>query len=245
MDPDTALGKIRKLLAMAEAEGLTEQARESYNDKAADLIAQYGIDRALLEEAAPTRAVAGDVVLDIDRPYARDKIMLLGSIAGPLGCRLVHRTQPLPGATAHAAHLFGMAADLERTQLLYTSLLIQQAHALALVEVPRSQDPRAFRRSWMAGFAAAVQFRLTRAETLARDSRERADAGGPTHSVALVLADRMARVEQHVADTYPRLRPMRSRQLSGSGAPAGFQAGQRADIGTGNRVARQPRHREL
>ncbi|SBW27695.1 DUF2786 domain-containing protein [Protofrankia symbiont of Coriaria ruscifolia] len=243
MDADAALGKIRKLLAMAEAEGLPEQARESYNDKAADLIAQYGIDRALLEEAVPTRAVAGDVVLNIDHPYARDKITLLAGIAGPLGCRLIHRTHPLLGATAHTAHLFGMAADLERTQILYTSLLVQQAHALALVRVPPSEDARAFRRSWMAGFAIAVQDRLTKAEAAARERHRQGPACG--RSVELVFADRSARVDRHVAEVYPRLRTTRSRNLSGSGGPAGFQAGQRADIGTDNRVAGNPRRKQL
>ncbi|AEH10960.1 MULTISPECIES: DUF2786 domain-containing protein [Protofrankia] len=243
MDADAALGKIRKLLAMAEAEGLPEQARESYNDKAADLIAQYGIDRALLEETAPTTATAGDVVLGVDHPYARDKITLLAAIAGPLGCRLIHRTNPLGGAIAHAAHLFGMAADLERTQILYTSLLVQQAHALALVRVPPAEDVRAFRRSWMAGFAAAVQSRLTAAESGARERHRSGHAGG--RSVDLVLADRSARVDRHVGEVYPRLRTTRSRNLSGSGGLAGFQAGQRADIGAGSRLASRPHRKQL
>ena len=70
---DALLGRVRKLLAMAEAEGLTDAARETYNAKAAELIAQYGIDRALVEEAGPTRVAAADLVLDIHPPYARDK----------------------------------------------------------------------------------------------------------------------------------------------------------------------------
>ena len=239
MNSDALLGRVRKLLAMAEAEGLTEAARETYNAKAAELIAQYGIDRALVEEAGPTRVAAADLVLDIHPPYARDKITLLASIVAPLGCRLVHRTERRQGGTGHSAHLFGMEADLTRAQLLFTSLLVQQAHGLAVAVVPAWEDARAFRRSWLAGFAVAVQQRLTAAERAARAAAEPAaarTAGVP--SVALVLADRSARVDEHLASVYPRLRAARGRQLSGSGGHAGYDAGQRADLDTDKRVDR-------
>ncbi len=198
MNPDALLGRVRKLLAMAEAEGLAEAAREAYNIKAAELIAQYGIDRALVEEAAPSRVAAADLVVSVDSPYARDKISLLASIAAPLGCRLVHRTVRRDHGTEHSAHLFGMDADIGRVQLLFTSLLVQQAHGLAVIRPPRHEDPRAFRRSWMAGFALAVAQRLTRAERTAREraqaqQREDADVGLGGPSVAVVLADRSQR----------------------------------------------------
>jgi hypothetical protein len=240
MNSDALLGRVRKLLAMAEAEGLGEAARETYNAKAAELIAQYGIDRALLEEAGPTRVAAADLVVEIHPPYARDKITLLASIVAPLGCRLVHRTERRPGGTGHIAHLFGMEADLTRAQLLFTSLLVQQAHGLAVAVVPPWEDPRAFRRSWMAGFAVAVQQRLATAESAARAAAEPAAAEQGRSSVALVLADRSARVDEHLASVYPRLRAARGRQLSGSGGHAGYDAGQRADLGTQGRVTHQP-----
>jgi catechol 2,3-dioxygenase-like lactoylglutathione lyase family enzyme len=245
MNSDALLSRVRKLLAMAEADGLPQEARETYNAKAAELIAQYGIDRALLEESGPEPVSAADLVLEIHPPYARDKISLLASIAGPLGCRLVHRTERRAVGTGHAAHLFGMEADLGRTQLLFTSLLVQQAHGLALARPPAWEDARAFRRSWMAGFAVAVRDRLVTAERVAR---ERAD-GDPTRvkatSVALVLANREARVDAHLASRYPKLRTMRARQLSGSGGQEGYVAGERADLGTGNRVASGARRRAL
>lgn len=254
MNPDALLGRVRKLLAMAEAEGLPDAARESYNAKAAELIAQYGIDRALIEDGSPTGPAAGDIVMGIDAPYARDKISLLASVADPLGCRLVHRTAPSPagsgGATLHSAHLFGMAVDIERVQMIYTSLLVQQAHGLAAARPPTWEDPRAFRRSWMAGFAVAVRDRLAQAEEAARRRAEEsrvadpATAGSATRrSVAVVLAGREGLVEAHLARVYPRLRTTRTRQLSGSGGRDGYQAGQRADLGEGRRVPSQRRAR--
>ncbi|SNQ45744.1 conserved hypothetical protein [Frankia canadensis] len=241
MNPDALLGRVRKLLAMAEGEGLTEAAREAYNTKAAELIAQYGIDRALLEAAEPRRAAA-DLVVTVESPYARDKISLLASVATPLGCRLVHRTMRRAQGVEHSAHLFGMDADIQRVQLLFTSLLVQQVYGLAAVRPPRCEDPRAYRRSWMAGFALAVAERLTKAEWTAREraqARQRAEPaeepGGP--SVAVVLADRSRRVDAHMATVYPRLRTPRARQLSGSGGREGYQAGERADLGYDNRIS--------
>lgn len=234
MKTDALLGRIRKLLAMAEAEGLTEAARETYNAKAAALIAQYGVDRALLEDDQPGTFAAADLELVVDPPYARDKAQLLAAVALPLGCRLVHRTRRVGTTASHRGHLFGMPADLERVQLLFTSLLVQQALGLAVAVAPAYEDPRAFRRSWIAGFAAAVHDRLVETE---RSAKEQAEASrGAGRSVELVLADRSDRVDAHVVSVYPKLRSMRSRQLSGSGRGAGYQAGERADLGAGGRV---------
>lgn len=237
MDSDVLLGRVRKLLAMAEADELPDEARETYNAKAAELIAQYGIDRALVEESQPQRATAADLVVETDPPYARDKIDLLASVAVPLGCQLIRRSRRTGASTLHSAHLFGMGADLDRAQLLFTSLLVQQAHALALTPPPAREDPRAFRRSWMAGFSSAVYNRLVEAESVARSRAARKQDGQPAGcSVELVLADRHARVEEHVRNLYPRLRTSRSRQLTGSGAGAGYRAGEDADLGLGGRV---------
>jgi hypothetical protein len=243
MKTDALLSRIRKLLAMAEAEGLGDAARETYNAKAAALIAQYGVDRALLEESQPRLFAAADLELVVEPPYARDKAQLLAAVALPLGCRLVHRTRRAGTTVTHSGHLFGMSADLERVQLLFTSLLVQQALGLAVAVPPDYEDARAFRRSWMAGFAAAVHDRLVAAE---RAARERAEADRNSgSSVALVLADRSARVEAHVVSVYPKLRTMRSRQLSGSGRGAGYHAGESADLGINGRVGSASTRRVL
>jgi Protein of unknown function (DUF2786) len=229
MDSDAKLNTIRKLLAMAEAEGLTDAARETYTAKAADLIAQYGIDRALVEATGPTRAEASDVMIDIDAPYWVDKAVLLHRIAEPLGCRTVRMRGQ------QRVHLFGMAADLERVQMLFTSLLVQQAFALAGTPVPAGENPRAYRSSWMNGYSREIFSRLLKAEIAARAEAEpRAQAAGT--STALVLADRKALVDRRVDATYERLTTT-PRRLSGSGGRAGRAAGARADLGGRNRVA--------
>ena len=69
-------------------------------------------------------------------------------------------------------HIFGFASDIERTDVLYTSLLLQMWHGLDGAEVAGwSRSPRAWRRSWLLGFASAVVSRVRAAEHAAASAR--------------------------------------------------------------------------
>lgn len=233
-DPSAILAKVRKLLAKAEDPATTAEEAETYNAKASELIAGYGIDRALLALADPSLDVVGDKVVVLDRPYAADKADLLGTISLTLGCRAVRRTRHPDGTKELSLHLFGHRSDLERVEILFTSLLVQAMHSLARTAVPSREHPAAFRRSWLAGFSASVGRRLEAAESAAAEGADaRFAASGTTGS--LVLADRSAAVEQALTDEYPRLRRSSARRLSGSGRADGWVAGQRADLG-GSRI---------
>jgi hypothetical protein len=236
---DTMLEKVRKLLAKAEDPGCTPEEAAALNDKAAELIAKYGVDRALLAAASPEVDPVGDRVVSIFAPYALDKSGLLATVAGALRCRSVRRKEWAGGAYSYTMHLFGFASDLERTELLYTSLLVQASLGIAATHVPDWESPAAFRRSWIVGFTYAVGKRLTEAERRASaEATAAATSGGP--SVALVLADRGHRVDRRVEEAYPRLRASAPRRLQGSGLEGGYAAGQRADLG-GIRVGRRAR----
>jgi hypothetical protein len=224
---DAILDKVRKLLAKAEDPGCTPAEAEALTDKAAELIAKYGVDRALLAAAAPETDPLGDRVVDIGPPYALDKAGLLATVAGAMRCRSVRRKQPTGHGYAYAMHLFGFASDLERVELLFTSLLVQASLALSVAEIPEWDSVAAYRRTWLVGFGFAVGERLRQAE-------QRAQAGpdvGNGPSVALVLADRSDRVARRVEEAYPRLRSSAPRRLMGTGLDGGYAAGQRADLG--------------
>jgi hypothetical protein len=90
---DHVLATVRKLLAKAEDPAATPQEAETYNAKASDLMADYGIDRALLAAADPDTDVVGDRVVVTEAPYARDKATLLSGIAHEMRCRAVLRTR--------------------------------------------------------------------------------------------------------------------------------------------------------
>jgi hypothetical protein len=230
---DTMLEKVRKLLAKAEDPGCTPAEAAALNDKAAELIAKYGVDRALLAASSPEIDPVGDRVIAVHAPYALDKTGLLATVAGALRCRTVRRKDLQRGGYAYTIHLFGFASDLERTELLYTSLLVQASYGLAAAEVPHWDQPAAFRRSWLHGFTRAVGARLHQSEL--RAAKDVDGRSGP--SLALVLADRSDRVERRVEEVYPRLRTSAPRRLTGSGLTGGYAAGQRADLG-GVRVGR-------
>jgi hypothetical protein len=235
---DALLAKVRKLLAKAEDPAVTDAEAEVYNAKAAELIAAYGIDRALLAASEPDTDRIGDRVVVLDAPYARDKADLLHGIAKALRCRTVLRNRWAAGRRELSLHLFGYASDLQRVELLYTSLLLQATTGMLRARAPYFEDVRAFRRSWLNGFTAAVVRRLNDAEHRARSDAEHRHrpTGDPGRSVALVLADRSALVVQAVHDTYPQLGKGRTRALSGSGRRDGWNAGQRADLGGTTRV---------
>ena len=236
---DPMLAKVRKLLAKAEDPATTPEEAETYTAKAAQLVAAYGIDRAMLAAADPDSDVVGDRVVVLDPPYGRDKAGLLATVATSLRCQVVQRQRWVDGEKQLSLHLFGYGADLQRAELLYTSLLLQATTGMARTSAPAGESVAAFRRSWLAGFSASVGRRLRETERDAEQSAERETAAGPRtggRSVALVLADRGAQVEGAVQQEYPSLGRARTRTLSGSGGPSGWAAGQRADLG-GGRVA--------
>ena len=63
--PDALLGRVRKLLVKAEADGVTQAEAQALTAKAAELMAKYGIDRALLAARRPETDRPADRVIDI------------------------------------------------------------------------------------------------------------------------------------------------------------------------------------
>lgn len=254
---DDILAKVRKILAKAEDPAATPEEAETYTAKAAELIATYGIDRALLALADPTSDIVGDRIVVLDPPYALDKADLLSGVAIRLRCRSVQRVRYVENAKQISLHLFGYESDLLRSEILYTSLLLQATSTLARTPVPSWESAAAFRRSWLAGFTSAITRRLRDAEARAEQRAESQAEHGAEHwaeqanglsktwqpSVSLVLADRSLEVANAVDTEYPRLSKAKGRQLSGSGGMAGWNAGQRADLGGGSKLAGQPRGR--
>jgi hypothetical protein len=225
--PDALLGRVRKLLVKAEAEGVTQAEAEALTAKAAALMAKYGIDRALLAAARPETDRPADRVIDIGNPWARVQGHLLCGLASALRCQCVILPRSGPGTRIH---MFGFASDLERTDVLNTSLLIQMWRGLQAVQPPAwSASPRAWRRSWLLGFATAVVARVREAEQgAAKRAAGPADGGS---AAALVLSGREEIIERTLRRAYPATRSSRV-TYSGSGYGSGYSEGQRADIGT-------------
>jgi hypothetical protein len=224
--PSALLDRVRKLLAKAEAEGVTPPEAEALTAKAAELMARYGIDRARLAASRPDTDRPGNRIIDIANPWAQIRAHLLAGLAGAMRCQCVLLSTSRPGARIH---VFGYASDLERADILYTSLLLQMARGLTTTVVPAGvRSPRAWRRSWLLGFVSAVITRVRTAEERAAAGAEGEEQAGP--STALVLADRALVVRRQLEEAYPVTRKTRI-TYSGRGYSAGYAQGQRADIG--------------
>jgi hypothetical protein len=224
---DTLLARVRKLLAKAEAAGATPAEAQALTAKAAELMAKYGIDRALLAAERPETDRPADRVLDIDNPWARVQAHLLCGIASAMRCQCVVLPRADPGARIH---VFGFASDIERADVLYTSLLVQMWQGLAIAQVPGwSRSPRAWRRSWLLGFVTAVVSRVREAEHKAA-SAATSPAAATGSKATLVLADRRQVIRRNIEQAYPLTRQTRL-TYSGNGYGAGYAEGQKADIG--------------
>lgn len=214
---ERTLERVRKLLAKAERTD-NEHERATFMAAASALMAKYGIE-ALPPEG--TRQTPGDRVVTVPGPWAREKARLVSLVAQAVRCRplLLGR-----GDDGQRVHVFGFAADLERAELLATSLLLQMASGLARALPPEDVTAvRAYRRSWLLGFTDEVYRLLSAAEL-----RAAAEAAGT--GAELVLADRRAEVDRAVAARYPKIRRSVP-TTSGTGYRDGAAAGRRADLG--------------
>ena len=225
--PEKLLDRVRKLLAKAEDESCTPPEAEALTAKAAELMAKYGIDRALLAARRPETDHPADRKVDIDNPWARIQAHLLCGVAAAMRCQCVLLPRPDPGTRIH---IFGFASDIERTDVLYTSLLLQMWQGLGTAQIPGwSRSPRAWRRSWLLGFISAVVSRVRAAEQDAT-TRATSPAAAEGQRMTLVLADRRQVIMRNIEHAYPVTRKTQM-TYSGSGYGAGYTEGQRADIG--------------
>ena len=101
------------------------------------------------------------------------------------------------------ADQFGFASDIERTDVLYTSLLLQMWQGLGTAQVPDwSRSPRAWRRSWLLGYISAVVARVRSAEQAAT-SQATSPAAAEGQRMTLVLADRRQVIMRNIEHAYP------------------------------------------
>ncbi|WP_313897035.1 DUF2786 domain-containing protein [Streptomyces sp. GC420] len=171
-------GRIRALLAKAEATGFPEEA-EALTAKAQELMARHSVDEALL---AAGRAVPGDgpvaCRIGVDAPYETAKAILLDAVASANRCRAVWNSG-LGFST-----VVGFEGDLEAVELLHTSLLVQGMAAMTRAEAGQRAGGRrrtkAFRQSFLLAYAGRIGTRLAEAAEAAADAaaNESADAGG-------------------------------------------------------------------
>jgi Protein of unknown function (DUF2786) len=170
------LGRIRALLAKAEATEFAEEA-EALSARAQQLMAKYSIDHALLaaQEGHP-EAPAGRR-LAVDSPYDAPKVTLLQTVAQANRCRTVWLKE------LGLVTVIGFPADLDAVELLFTSLLVQANSAMLRAggktdSYGRSRT-RAFRQSFLISYAVRIGERLTEAAAHAEQEAVAEQAAAP------------------------------------------------------------------
>lgn len=229
------LAKVRAMLAKAESTEFPEEA-EAFNAKAAELMARHGINEAELASSGRSSDTISQLVIEMDNPYSYEKAALLTAVAESLRCQAIATAR---GSIVVSCTVVGYGSDLERVNLLYTSLLMQSA---ALVTRQRPAEGSRvstvmFRKSWFHGFNVAVRDRLVAAE--AKAEQETPAIGGV--STALVLRDRSKEVSREFRRMFPRA-VTHSRNVSSGGYRAGLAAGAKANLGSGRTVGAAPQH---
>lgn len=227
MSNSDKLARIRALFAKANAEGVTPHEAEALTDKAFELAAKYGIDAAVESKTVPgyvtekREARKGEV----GRPF--HQMFALANIVH----RFCDSGIVVVSKTEYLAH--GFPTDLDRAELLLTSLLVQgmrqqvrdyNASGAKLDGERRST----YKRSWWNGYVSRLSQRFDEIKNAAVVATEATGTPG----VALVLRDKKAELDEHIAAYHGKLRRNRSRGTTGSGYGAGKAAGDRADIGS-------------
>lgn len=219
------LTTIRALLAKAEATTFEAEA-EAFTAKAQELMTRHSIDAAILAAAASPGGHAGihSRRVHIDNPYADEKATFLALLA------LVNGAKCVWSPNAGFSTLIGFPVDLQLTDVLFTSLLVQATHASAAATAhdKRLRTP-SFRRAFLVSFANRIFERLEGARAKVTNDAE-ADYGS---ALLPVLAQREAAVEAAYAEAFPNATTMPSRSYNARGWHAGREAADRADIGAG------------
>ncbi|MEU3198242.1 MULTISPECIES: DUF2786 domain-containing protein [unclassified Streptomyces] len=205
------LGRIRALLAKAEATGFPDEA-EALSAKAQELMARHSVDEALLAAREPSAETPGACRIGVEPPYEQAKAVLLDAVAGANRCRAVWN-EPLGFST-----VVGFASDLEAVELLHTSLLVQATTAMTGAEAAQRAGGRkrtkTFRQSFLAAYAHRVGTRLA----AAAETRVSDDLLPVLASRAVAVADRADRLFPETTTT----------RLRGVHDAAGWEQGSRA-----------------
>ncbi|WAC96944.1 DUF2786 domain-containing protein [Streptomyces sp. NA13] len=213
---DRMLGRIRALLAKAEATGYPPEA-EALTAKAQELMARHSVDEAQLSAGRAGGADApGARRISVDPPYETAKAILLDAVARANRCQAVWNEE-LAFST-----VVGHEADLEPAELLYTSLLVQAATAMSRAEAAQRAGGRkrtkTFRQSFMLAYAHRLGDRLAETARAATETLAAAD-------LLPVLAGRDLAVTEETRRLFPRTTTTRVR---GADDRAGWDDGTRA-----------------
>lgn len=217
-----ALGRIRGLLAKADATDFEEEA-ETLTAKAQELMTRYSIDSLLLGRGDIT---VGSRRVHIDAPHAPAKAQLLHVVS------LANRVKVIWDPTFAIATMVGSPVDVEQTDILFTSLLVQATRALSRSpEAKKRKKARSasFGKAFLYAYAMRIGDRLT-------DTDSQVLGEGTERSADLlpILAARTVAVDAEFDRLFPTATSMRGPRLDAEGWESGRAAADDADLADTN-----------
>lgn len=241
---ESQLERVRRLLALAENAG-SEHEAELAQGKAMEAMAKYGIDQAMLAAAGK---VKDEVILrriTIRNPYSDSKASMLGWLAMAMRCEAVLIRDP-GGRSTGAVDVVGYESDIDRVEILFTSLLLQATGQVIHVTPPywENVSTARFRKNWFYAFAIAATKRVKALEERAAANTETVVVDEEETSTALVLVDRKAQVDRTFHSYFPNLGKRKQVKL-GAGAAEGMRAGQKADLGNDGGLSAPAKRRQI
>ncbi|WBQ04931.1 DUF2786 domain-containing protein [Kribbella sp. CA-293567] len=222
---DKMLARIRALLAKAEATDFPDEA-EALSGKAQELMAKFSLDQALVD-ADPGLDLPDDSGarrIWVETPYVSAKAQLVGAVASANRCRTVSMEQ------LAVVTIVGAELDLQLTELLSTSLLVQANRAMLAAgkHIGRYGESRtrSFRQSFLMAYAQRIGERLQATAEATQAAVPAEDAG----RLLPVLSRREEQVEKLFTKLFPDTVTRRTRITNGAGWEAGLTAADQAQL---------------
>ncbi|MGW0517127.1 DUF2786 domain-containing protein [Crossiella sp. NPDC003009] len=212
---EKVLARVRGLLAKAESTDYPDEA-EALSAKAQELMNRHALDRAEVAAAGHAPPLVASRRLWLDSPYLAEKAHLVNAVADANRCRSVLAEKP------GYLTLVGDELDLDATELLSTSLLVQ-ANRATLAEGRRTgqSKTRSFRQSFLVSYGARIGERLHQVTDLDRSV---------SSALVPVFVEREQAVEDTIGELFPRLRARGFSARNSSGWAAGHAAAEQAQL---------------
>jgi hypothetical protein len=218
--------RIRGLLTKAESSDFAEEA-DAFMTKAQELMTRYRVDRTMVEANE-----GGDGTPQVDarrvwleEPYLEAKALLLANVASANRCRAI--VDPDLGFST----LVGHPGDLDATDLLFTSLLVQAMQRIAALGNDPALGRRArkpsYRRSFIVAYARRIGARLREANEAATVAADKALG----NRLLPVLARREEKLNAAVGALFGELKELKFSLSDVAGWAAGTAAADQAELG--------------
>ncbi|ORV10686.1 DUF2786 domain-containing protein [Mycobacterium celatum] len=223
---EKALGRVRALLAKAEATEFPDEA-EALSAKAQDLMSRFSLKDALAQHDRGRKPAAAARRIWIDNPYVAAKATLVQVVSGCNRCRAVW-AERLGFVT-----VIGCETDLNLVELLTTSLLVQANRAMLSAGRGGGAQARSrsFRHSFYVAYAQRIGERLDSASASVSAEVEREARLLP------VLAANSRATEELTQRLFPSTVPRAVAVSNGAGWGAGRAAANMAVLDARDSIA--------